>query len=181
MLLMRKGRASLTGVEVPQGRPSIPSQLRRDVLIEAGYRCAMPRCGAQTVEIHHIVDYATAQEHTFGKLIALCPTCHARVTKGEIDRKAISQIKADLAMNVRYSDLERRMLRAVADRGLPAGHGFTLPGGLELMMMYAVSDGLFDPRNSSVPDGMFPSHVTYVLTEKGRAFVDRWLSTERSP
>jgi hypothetical protein len=70
-------------------RPAIPGQMPRDVLIESGYRCAMPHCRETTITIEHIDDWAKLQEHTFHNLIALCANRHLRVTKGEIDKKAI--------------------------------------------------------------------------------------------
>ena len=38
------------------------------------------------------------KEHTFDNLMALCPTCHTRFDKGEIDRKAMRQYKANLSV-----------------------------------------------------------------------------------
>lgn len=36
------------------------------------------------------------RDHKFGNLIALCPNCHTRYDKGEIDRKAMFMYKARL-------------------------------------------------------------------------------------
>ena len=66
-------------------RQTIPRQLEREVLMEAGHRCAIPTCRQTPVEIAHIVPWEQIQEHTFDNLIALCPTCHTRYDKGEID------------------------------------------------------------------------------------------------
>jgi 5-methylcytosine-specific restriction endonuclease McrA len=41
------------------------------------------------VEIAHIVPWEKVKEHTFDNLIVLCPTCHTRFDKGEIDRKSM--------------------------------------------------------------------------------------------
>ena len=100
-------------------------------MIESGYRCAMPHCRETSIEIHHIVNYAKVQEHTFDNLIVLCANCHQRVTNGEIDQKAVSQIKANLTvLGHRYGELERRYLQAAGDSHIQAGGSLALPGGL---------------------------------------------------
>ena len=54
-----------------KNRPSISAQLEREVLIEAGHRCAIPTCKNYPVDIHYIVPYETCQEHVFDNFIAL--------------------------------------------------------------------------------------------------------------
>jgi hypothetical protein len=77
-------------------RPVIPAEIRRAVLVEAGHRCAIPRCGETEIDVHHIVPWEKCQKHEYSNLIALCPICHRRTHKGEIDRKALLQYKAAL-------------------------------------------------------------------------------------
>ncbi|MEU0404637.1 HNH endonuclease signature motif containing protein [Streptomyces sp. NPDC006197] len=74
-----------------EGRPAIPAELRRRVLVEAGHRCAIPTCRRHPVDIEHIDDWAAVREHRFENLIALCPTCHRRKGSGpdQIDRKSL--------------------------------------------------------------------------------------------
>ncbi|MCV7178788.1 HNH endonuclease [Mycolicibacterium sphagni] len=83
---------------MPEGRPDIPAQMKRDVLVEAGHRCAIPTCRSAPVQINHIVPWATLKEHTFDNLIALCGTCHDRYTRGDIDQKSMRQYKANLSV-----------------------------------------------------------------------------------
>ena len=85
------------------GRSKIPAELRRQVLVEASHRCAIPQCPHPDVDIHHIIPWARCKKHEFGNLIALCPNCHRRAEKGEIDRKALQKYKALLATN--HSDI----------------------------------------------------------------------------
>ena len=123
--------------------------MRRDVLVESGYRCAMPRCRATQIEIHHIIPYTVVQEHTFDNLIVLCANCHQRVTNGEIERPAVQQIKANLSvLGNRYGDLERRYLQVAAQDNLVAGAWQALPGGFELLMRNLVEDGFVLARRS---------------------------------
>lgn len=70
-------------------RPAIPEEIKRAVLVEAGHRCAIPRCGQTEIDIHHIVPWETCKKHNYSNLIALCPVCHRRAHKGEIDRKSL--------------------------------------------------------------------------------------------
>jgi len=65
-------------------------------LVEAGHRCAIPRCGETELDVHHIVPWEACKNHEYSNLIALCPICHRRAHKGEIDRKALLQYKAAL-------------------------------------------------------------------------------------
>ena len=103
----------LSCLPVAERRPAIGAALRRQVLIEAGHRCAIPTCRAHPVEIEHIDDWVTVREHRFENLIALCPTCHARKGNrpGQIDRQSLKIYKANLALlNIRYGEYERRLL-----------------------------------------------------------------------
>lgn len=97
---------------MPQGRPSIPADLERAVKLEAGFRCAVPNCKHPRIQLAHIDPFRQVGTHEFNNLIALCPNCHDLYDRTkEIDRKALRQIKANLAvMNSRYGELERRVL-----------------------------------------------------------------------
>jgi hypothetical protein len=78
-------------------RPPIPEPLRRRVLLEAGHRCAIPTCLHPAVDVHHITPWERCLEHTFENLIALCPNCHRRADRGEIDRISLLSYKARVA------------------------------------------------------------------------------------
>lgn len=160
--------------------------MRRDVLIEAGFRCAIPRCGATEIDIHHIVEYAVVREHTFDNLIVLCPNCHRRVTKGEIDPKAVKQIKANLSvLSHRYSELERRYMEEAADGNLTAGTGLVMSGGIDLLMRGLLEDDMvtrkvlpgFAGPVVEFPE-LFAPFVGYNLTTKGEEFIKHWLTAE---
>ena len=83
-------------MEKSMQRPEIPAEIRRAVLVEAGHRCAIPRCGETEIDVHHIVPWSECKKHEYSNLIALCLICHRRVHKGEIDRKALFQYKSAL-------------------------------------------------------------------------------------
>ncbi|MFJ8006128.1 HNH endonuclease [Streptomyces fagopyri] len=175
---------------MPEGRPAIPAELRRQVLVEAGHRCAVPTCRQHPVDIEHIVDWATVKKHEFENLIALCPTCHRRKGSGpdQIDRKALRQYKANLAvLNSRYSDLERRLIESYAGlfrsgQASPANLPvLPLGTGSWLHLMYLVRDGYLAQvqwQGASVQMSGVPALEAYQLTPAGAEFVQRWAAAQ---
>jgi HNH endonuclease len=92
-------------------RPQIPADIRRRVLVEAGHRCAIPTCRYIEIDIHHIVPWANCHTHEYDNLIALCPNCHRRADRREIDRKALLLYKINLRfVHDKYSQLEMDIL-----------------------------------------------------------------------
>lgn len=177
---------------MPEGRPPIPRPLKRDLLIEAGYRCAIPTCRAVSpLQIDHIEDWARVREHKFDNMIVLCSNCHGRKGNGhgQIDRTALRQYKANLALlNHRYGDFERRILDHFAAN--PEPNFIILPGGMELLLRYLVLDGylehltdfqavfvsnyIFTDSKGSELKMDIPGQVAYCLTESGLEFVRKW-------
>jgi hypothetical protein len=114
-------------------RSPIPAEVKRKVLIEAGHRCALPTCRYITVEIHHIVPWETCLAHDYHNLIALCPNCHTRADRGEIDRKALRIYKASLRyIHDKFSQFEVDVLTDACK--LPLNHGLPYPRGMELLV-----------------------------------------------
>ena len=88
-------------------RPAIPADLKRNVLVEAGHRCAIPTCRHIDVEIHHIVPWHKCKVHKYENLIALCPNCHSLADAGKIDRKSLRMYKLNLrTVHDKFSQLE---------------------------------------------------------------------------
>ncbi len=160
-----------------ENRPAIPMAIKRKVLMEAGHRCAIPTCKQTPVELAHIEPWSKVKEHTFENLIALCPTCHTRFDRGDIDKKSIEQYKSNLnVINNKYGDFEKRILEVFSES--KDHNQIWLPGGLDIMIMYLLKDGmLIDTGKTSgiIMSGM-PSQKLYQLTDKGRVFVNEWLS-----
>jgi hypothetical protein len=96
---------------IGDNRPPIPADMRRRVLVEAGHRCAIPTCRHIEVDIHHIIPWASCQAHEYDNLIALCPNCHRRADRGEIDRKSLRLYKVNLRfIHDKFSQLEMDVL-----------------------------------------------------------------------
>jgi hypothetical protein len=162
-----------------EGRPDIPAPLRREVLVEAGHRCAIPVCRQTPVEIAHIEPWAKVQKHEFHNLIPLCPTRHARYDGGDIDRLAMKQYKANLSVvSLRYGDLERRVLEIAAQN--PNMEGISLPGGQDLHLWYLMRDGLLEkaPLGARIEVMGIPARESYLITKAGRDFVARWMNAQ---
>src|SRR5689334_10836723 len=69
--------------------------MKKQVLAEAGYRCAVPTCrGILALDLHHMVEVQEGGSDTPDNLIALCPTCHALYTRGTVGKEAIYTYKS---------------------------------------------------------------------------------------
>lgn len=164
-------------------RKDIPAELVRQLMIEAGYRCAIPRCRtAEPLEIEHIDDYAKVKTHEFSNMLVLCRNCHGRKGKGprKIDRKALRIIKQYLGIvNQRYNDVERRILEHFVDDA--DASSVTLPE-TPVLFGYLLKDGLIEGLpGAAVPDALWGTTASsedeffftrgYALTERGHEFV----------
>lgn len=167
---------------MPAGRPRIPADLKRRLLVEAGHRCAIPTCRtAAPLQIEHIDDWAIVQRHDFENMIVLCANCHGRKGErpGQIDRRSLRQYKANLAViNSRYSTLERRVLEVLAEKrdlvrqavpedkrapGWERGVSVALHGTMRIMMMYLLKDQIVE----IAPPGTF-----YIVGLDGKAAIE---------
>ncbi|WP_410668455.1 HNH endonuclease [Amycolatopsis sp. cmx-4-68] len=164
---------------MPDDRPKIPAALKRELLVEAGHRCAIPTCRQATpLQFDHIEDWAKVRKHEFANMIVLCANCHARKTAGDIDRKSMHLYKANLSvLNNRYGDLEKRVLDLFA--ASPEAGFIELQGGLDLHLWYLLKDGLLQKINrggGNIVIMGIPALETYQLTARGREFVSKWMS-----
>lgn len=163
---------------MPAGRPAVPAALKRQLMEEAGYRCAVPTCrGTDALELAHIVEWSSVKEHSFHNMIVLCALDHYRYDQGKIPRKSIEVFKANLGLlRGRYSDAERRVLEAFAftEPPLTTQHSLIIPGGGSYTLLYLEKDGLVEiTPNLSVTLGSVPLQEHVSLTEAGIEVVER--------
>jgi hypothetical protein len=153
-------------------RPAIPADLERAVLIECGHRCAIPTCRQVPVELAHILPWARCKTHTFDNLIALCPTCHTRFDKGDIDRKSMQTYKLNLLLvNSRYGDLEQRVIRNfVKDRTTDVFWWFA---DMEILLLNLLDDGLLQDGGQTRKRGGLVQNLCR-LTAKGCEYIAQW-------
>lgn len=156
-------------------RPKIPRKLHRRVLVEAGHRCAIPTCRHIEVDIAHIVPWDTCKEHKYENLIALCPNCHRRADKGEIDRESLRMYKANLRYtHDKFSPFEVDVLFELYK--LPPNTGELFARSMRLLIKRLLDVGYIDlhedkrPTYNAVDKFLIPD--TLVITEKGRKFID---------
>lgn len=98
---------------------SIPAEIRRQLEVEAGHRCAITTCRVVSpLEAHHIIPWSEHQVHDSAHMLILCSNCHGRAHKGDIDRKALYEYKRQVQSLATLQDTNR-------DRPTP-GSGDTL-------------------------------------------------------
>lgn len=75
---------------------TIPAQTKRTVRKAAGFGCVV--CGSAIVEYEHIdPPFSECREHDPECITLLCPTCHAKKTKGLLSLEKIWEAKANPA------------------------------------------------------------------------------------
>jgi len=156
-------------------RPAIPKPLKRRVLVEAGHRCAIPTCRHIEVDVAHIVPYEKCKAHKYENLIALCPNCHRRADKGEIDRKSLRMYKANLRYtHDKFSIFEVDLLFELYRN--PPNYGELFAKSMSLLIKRLLDAGYVTvhedkrPTYNAVEAFLIPDVV--IITEEGRKFID---------
>lgn len=158
-------------------RPPIPAELRRRILVEAGHRCSIPTCRYIEVEVHHIVPWAKCNCHEYENLIALCPNCHRRADRGEIDRKSLFLYKVNLRFaHDKFSQFEMDTLFDL--NGLAENNGRPWPAYMNLLLKRILDAGYVKVVDigAGMSIGMAGGTVkatpdALVITTDGRKFV----------
>ena len=157
-------------------RPPIPAELRRRVLIEVGHRCAIPTCRYIDVDVHHIEPWEQCRKHEYENLIALCPNCHRRATRGDIDRKSLRKYKANLRFAIeKYSQFEIDVLfelsKLAPDQELP------FPKYLVLLIKRLLDSGFVKLRivepSEAILGAIGTGNPDFIrITERGKVFIN---------
>jgi len=63
-----------------------PVSVRRALLCEANHRCAICRDSAP-LQFHHILEFSRLSHHDAHHMLAVCGTCHDKISLGHIDNK----------------------------------------------------------------------------------------------
>ena len=151
-------------------RPAIPADIRRRILVEAGHRCAIPTCRHIEVEVHHIIPWSKCREHKYDNLIALCPNCHTRADRGDIDRKSLRLYKSNLRFaHDKFSQFELDVLFEANKR-----RDLQLPSFMNLLikrLMDAEFVKILQKDSKVFVSKMLISPGTIQITDKGRNFI----------
>ncbi|HZT61324.1 MAG TPA: HNH endonuclease [Pyrinomonadaceae bacterium] len=84
-------------------RPSIPAEIKRQIFIESGHKCAV--CGTDCpLERAHIIPWHKSKEHKAEDLICLCANCHARADKEDWGEKTLREYKQKPWILRQYKD-----------------------------------------------------------------------------
>lgn len=161
----------------PAARRKTPSaSLKREVLTEAGYRCAVPTCRTiLAIDLHHIIEVEEEGPTTLSNLLALCPTCHALYTRGTISREAIHVWKTMLVALGHAFDMETIghllfLQHTKENEVLVSGDGV-------LLFSQAIAADLAVPH-LILQHGPWWFYVIR-LTRKGQRILDAWCSGNR--
>jgi len=95
------------------GRPDIPAEIKRGLMVECGHRCAC--CGEPTsLEKAHIIPWNKEKEHKAENLVVLCAVCHQRSHDESWDRRTLHEYKKRPWVS-RYRDRVDGSPRAIAE------------------------------------------------------------------
>src|SRR4051812_16816955 len=156
-------------------RSAIPSAVKREIMIEASYRCAVPRClEALAIDVHHIDENSSNNEPS--NLIALCPTCHAAFHRKTYSVEAIKFWKLMLQqLNAAYDRNTISLLLMVDKLDDASGLRYEVTGdGLQAFSPLIAAD-LVKVNVFHRPD--YLRAVPYYeikLSEKGQATMKAW-------
>ena len=161
-------------------RKAIPQSIRQDVLIEAGYRCAVPTCRTiLAIDLHHIVEVAEGGGNEKSNLLALCPTCHALFHRGEISREAIRVWKGVLvSLNEGFDRDTKDKLLFLSHKDRP--HLYSAEGVLHFTNLIAAglakcgSERLESHARGGHGADISKSRWPVELTERGKLLVEAW-------
>lgn len=128
--------------------------------------------------MHHIVPWQQCKAHKYENLIALCPNCHRRADREDIDRQSLRKYKANLRFaHDRFSQLEVDLLFDLYRK--PPGAGVLWPAFLELLIKRVIDAKYVDIAEAEdqilVANQLGDLRVTpnfYSISQAGRAFIN---------
>lgn len=159
-------------------RKKPPQDVQLKVLIEAGYRCAVPTCrNILAIDIHHIVEVAKGGRNEPSNLIALCPMCHALYHRGTYSKEAIYAWKSILvALGVAF---DRDAIDLLLFLTKPAAKDLVVDGNGVLRFARLIAADLVTFKlGTKVKTGPLFTYQVW-LTQKGDALISAWSSGNR--
>ncbi len=157
--------------------PNIPIATRRQVLMEAGYRCAVPTCrNILAIDLHHIIKVKEDGSNEAHNLIALCGVCHDLYHRGEISNDAISNWKGMLvALNFAF---DRESIDNLLFLHTLQPNQLLISGDGVLKFSQIISSGLAS-FSLFIQNGPLLLYDVQ-LTQKGRMLVNAWFKGDRT-
>lgn len=125
------------------------------------------------MDVHHIIEWAKVKAHEYDNLIALCPNCHRRAHKGEIDRKSLRLYKFNLRFaHDKFSQVEIDLLFGL--REAPKGSGIEWPPFMVVLikrLLEAQYITIHRSGNYTAVGGLNLTPVILTLSPKGAEFL----------
>jgi HNH endonuclease len=161
-------------------RKHIPDATRRQVLMEAGYKCGRPVChNIITLELHHMIYVTDGGSDDVGNLLPLCGYCHDMHHAGHFTTEAIRLWKGLLvALNYAF---DRRSMDLLLYLTKQREDTFYSADGV-LQFAGLIAAGLVR-TGSGIGGGSLErptSAQQVILTDKGKALVQAWLTGEEA-
>ena len=162
-------------------RKAIPVSTKREVLTEAGFRCAVPTCRTVlAIDVHHIQEITEGGGNEPSNLIALCPTCHALYHRGTIPREAIRDYKRILADLNHAFDQESVDLLLYLHRIRTDDFQYSGDGVLKFARLIAAGLVEFYTPNRRSLSASSASNHWLRLSQTGTLLVEAWLKGDRT-
>ncbi|MFW3473552.1 HNH endonuclease signature motif containing protein [Streptomyces microflavus] len=158
-------------------RRSLSARRKRDLLLEVGGRCPVPRCASSSMEIAHITPLSMGGADAFGNLIYLCANHHRQYDGGDFTEQHLRLIKARLAWNAdRYTHAEYLWLGVFSRSG---GTHFLHPIEERSCLRFLEADGYIERVDTP---GVAKSDMdTWRLTEIGVRLAGVWADSGAPP
>lgn len=139
-------------------RKNIPKDVRNKVLVDAMHRCCLCPEHHEVVDLHHVVQVSEGGPNTEDNLMAVCPTCHAKIHRIR-NRYTVDQLRMyrerwvtlcaqGLPLDVRIAqafDTTRPPTPSQTSTDAPISHGsFTGAGGIPTDTFSQMREALLD-------------------------------------
>lgn len=155
-----------------------PSDIKKDLIRQAGGKCANPGCPNKLIEIHHIKEWHIYHTHDKKHMIAICPSCHDQVTRGllKIDDDTLYRWKS-ITRDIVYSShifvepgkIARILLGSLAFESEEDIFAFDTPRGRLLNMHFINGKLILDVSINNLENKLVfeieKNYITYVLQE----------------
>jgi hypothetical protein len=163
-------------------RLKIPSPIRHQVLMEAGYKCGRPVChNVIALDLHHLIYVSDGGNNDASNLLPLCGYCHDMHHRGEFPTEAIRLWKGLLvALNHAFDRKSMDLLIYLTKQ--PEFARYSADGALQFAGLIASGLAQFGSGfvSNHIGGGAATSFHQIQLTEKGRLLVEAWLAGDES-
>ena len=136
----------------PKKRKSIPAKIKSELQKEISSVC--PFCENDEVghfQVHHIDENPSNDE--FQNLLLLCPTCHSKITKGDIAVEAVQQKKIELSQG---KSVQKQSVKKVNNFNAPIGNAVI---GDNNKVTFISKPDKVKPKVNKYPDGCIGANV----------------------